>query len=77
MNSNVRLASQANLEVVVHGFVVQEVILDHVAAIAEAEDELAHSVVGVHLHDVPQDGAAADLDHRFGAEFGLFPETGT
>src|SRR6267378_5324570 len=74
---DVRFAAKANLEVTIHGFVVQEVILDHVAAISEAENELAHSVVGVHLHDVPQDGSAPDLNHRFGAEFSLFPETGT
>src|ERR1019366_944127 len=74
---DVRLAAEANSEVTIHGFIVQEVILDHVAAISEAENELAHSVVGVHLHDVPQDGTAPDLHHRFGAEFGLFSETST
>src|ERR1700675_1233703 len=74
---DVRFAAKANLEVTIHGFVVQEVILDHVAAISEAENELAHSVVGVHLHDVPQDGSSPDLHHRFGPKFGFFPETGT
>src|SRR6267378_2339123 len=74
---DLRFAAKTNSEVTVHGFVVQEVILDHVAAISEAEDKLAHSVVGVHLHDVPQNGAASDLNHRFGPEFGFFPETGT
>ena len=77
MNSNVRFAAKANSEVTVHGFVVQEVILDHVAAISEAENELAHSVVGVHLHDVPQDGTPPDLHHGFWAEFGLFPKSRT
>jgi hypothetical protein len=74
---NVRFATETNLEVTIHGFVVQEVLLDHVAAVSEAEDELAHPVVGVHLHDVPQNGTATDLHHRFGAEFGLLPETST
>src|SRR6266853_6089005 len=74
---DLRLAAEANLEVTIHGFVVQEVILDHVAAIPEAENELAHSVVGVHLHDVPQNGTASDLHHRLGPEFGFLPETGT
>src|SRR6266404_5802602 len=74
---DLRLAAKANSEVTIHGFVVQEVILDHVAAVSEAEDKLAHSVVGVHLHDVPQNGSAPDLHHRFGPEFGFFPETGT
>src|ERR1700692_3571253 len=70
---NVRLAPKANFEVTVHGFVVQKIILDHVAAITQAENELAHPVVGIHLHDVPQDGAPADFHHGFWAEFGLFP----
>src|SRR6266403_3636901 len=74
---DLRFAAKANLEVTIHGFVVQEVILDHVAAVSEAEDKLAHSVVGVHLHDVPQNGTAPDLHHRLGTEFGFFPETGT
>src|SRR6266404_3278602 len=71
---DVRFAAKANLEVAIHGFVIQEVILDHVAAISEAQNELAHSVVGIHLHDVPQDGTAPNLHHRFGPEFGLFSE---
>src|SRR4029077_6738778 len=74
---DVRFAAQANLEDAIHGLVVQEIILDHVAAISDAKNELAHSVVGVHLHDVPQDGTAPNLHHRFGPEFGFFPETGT
>src|SRR5580700_5202354 len=74
---DLRFAAKANSEVAVHGFVVQEVILDHVSAIAETQNELAHSVVGVHLHDVPQNGTASDLHHRLGPEFGFLPETGT
>src|ERR1700675_4411790 len=74
---DVRFAAKANFEVAVHGFVVQEVILDHVAAIAEAENEFAHPVVCVDLHDVPQNGTAPNPHHRFGSEFGFFPETGT
>src|SRR6266403_4309884 len=74
---DLRFAAKADSEVTIHGFVVQEVVLDHVATISEAEDKLAHSVVGVHLHDVPEDGTASDLHHRFGPEFGFFPETGT
>ena len=74
---DLRFAAKTNSEVTVHGFVVQEVILDHVSAISKAENELAHPVVGVHLHDVPQNGTASDLHHRLGPEFGFFPETGT
>ena len=31
--------------------------------------------MGVHLHDVPEDGTSADLDHRLRPEFGLLAES--
>src|SRR5580700_3206518 len=68
---DMRLASKADLEVAIHSFVIQKVVLDHVAAISEAQNELAHAVVGVHLHDVPYNGTPPNFHHRFGAEFGL------
>ena len=52
--------------------VVREVLLDHVALVAEAHDEVAEPVVAVGLHDVPQDRPLADLDHRLGSRRGLF-----
>ncbi len=51
--------------------VVAEVILDHIALVAEAEDELPMAVMSVGLHDVPEDRAVADRHHRFRAELGL------
>ena len=45
-----------------------------------ARDELSHSVVFTHLHDVPQDGPVdgmpPDLQYWFETEFGFFPQTG-
>src|SRR6185369_16494562 len=52
----------------------QEIFLDHVAAIAEAEHEFSEAPMGIGLHDVPENGAAADLDHRLGAELGLLAQ---
>ena len=54
--------------------VVREVLLEHVALVAEAHHELVHPVSRVDLHDVPDDRLAADLDHRLGAGFGLLGE---
>src|SRR5215471_1790994 len=73
---DVRLPAEADPEIVVHGLVVQEVVLDHVAAVAEAQNEFPQSVVGVDLHDVPEDWVSSDLDHGLGAEFGFFPQAG-
>ena len=67
---------QGDGEVVVHRLVVEEIVLDDVPFVAEAEDELAQAVMGEDLHDVPQDRPAPDLHHRFGAKLGLLAQTG-
>lgn len=51
--------------------VVGEVLLDHVALVAAADDEVIDAVGGVELHDVPKDRLAADLHHGLGLEIGL------
>ena len=45
--------------------VVAEVLLDQVAAVAAADDEVVQAVGAVGLHDVPDDGPTADLHHRW------------
>src|SRR5260221_1229270 len=57
--------------------VVREILLDHIALVAEADDEIVDAVAGVDFHDMPQDRLAADLDHRFGTRIGLFGKTGS
>ena len=64
-------------DIAVHRLVVEEVILDDVAFVAQAKDELRMPIVGIGLHDVPKDRPAADFDHGFGAIFGFFAQTGT
>jgi hypothetical protein len=56
--------------------VVGEVLLDHVAAVAQAHDEVGEPVGGVDLHDVPQQRLASDLDRRLGTHGGLLGDTG-
>jgi hypothetical protein len=46
------------------GLVVEEVALDQIALVAQAEDEAAVAVAAVQLHDVPEDGLPADVDER-------------
>ncbi len=59
-------------EVVEHRSVVgEEVALDDVALVAEAEDELVVAPRRVVAHDVPEDRPAADLDHRLRDAAGL------
>src|SRR5262249_31719729 len=54
--------------------VVGEILLDEIALVAEADDEVVEAVGGVDLHDVPQDRPAADLDHRLRTEMRLFAD---
>ena len=52
-------------EVVEERLVVgEEVLLDDLALVAEAEDEVVVTPARVVAHDVPEDRPAADLDHR-------------
>ena len=62
-------------EVVGHRLVVvEEVVLDRVGPVAEAQDEVAVAVVRVVAHDVPQDRPVADLDHRLGHRLAVLPQ---
>ena len=54
--------------------VVQEVILDDIAAVTEAENEIAVAVVRVVLHDMPEERAVPNVDHRFGDMLGVVSE---
>ena len=54
--------------------VAQEVVLDRVGPVAQAEDELAVPEVGVVAHDVPQDRPVADRHHRLGDRLGLLAQ---
>ena len=56
--------------------VVGEVLLDHIALVATADDEVVDAVGRIELHDVPEDRFAADLDHGLGLEVGFFRDTG-
>src|SRR6266403_921958 len=44
-------------------FVVEEVLLDDVSTIPEAEDEVGVTIVSVVLHQVPEDRPMSDLHH--------------
>src|SRR5690242_5418827 len=55
--------------------VVGHVAFDVLALVAEGYDELLMSVRRVVHHDVPENRAAADLDHRFRFDHGLFGQS--
>ena len=51
--------------------IVGEIFLDDVAAVAAANHKVVHSVRGIHLHDVPQNGASSDFDHGLWFKMGF------
>jgi hypothetical protein len=57
--------------------VIGEIFLDQVALVAATNHEIIYSVLGVNLHDVPQDGAPTDFNHRLWLEVCLFRDTGS
>jgi len=65
---------QVDREVGLHRREVEEVALDRVGHVAEAQDEVLVPVAGVERHDVPEDRLARDLDHRLGPTLGLLAE---
>src|SRR5262249_31398108 len=54
--------------------VLEEIALDHVGPVAEAEDELVVPVMGVVPHHVPEDGPVSQWDHRLGDRLRVVPE---
>ena len=56
--------------------VVGEILLDHIALVAQADDEIVDAVGGVDFHDVPDDRLAADFDHGLGLQVGFLADAG-
>src|SRR5713226_4200239 len=47
---------------------VGEIFFDHVALVAEANDELRDAVASVNFHDMQQDRLTTDRDHGLGSD---------
>ena len=74
---NVAAAVREN-EIVGYRFLVrEEVVLDRLAPVAEAEDEFGVPPRGVPLHDVPEDRPSSDGDHRLGNPLGCLAHADT
>src|SRR5262249_53923011 len=66
--------AEIDREIAMHRLVVQEILANFLTLVSQAQDEVGEAVDGIPFHDVPQHGAAADLDHRLRQKFGLFAE---
>jgi hypothetical protein len=54
--------------------IMREILTDHVASVAKADDEILESEVRIDLHDVPQNGLATDFNHGFGSDYALLTD---
>ena len=70
------LATQLQRTVTSVPEVVPEVLLDHFPFVTKAKDELLMSIMGIGLHDMPEDWAVTDGNHGLRAEIGFLPEAG-
>jgi len=68
-----KILGAARQDKVVRGafVVVEEVVLDGIGAMPQAENKVLVAEVGVVLHDMPQDGPVADMHHGLGQIFGV------
>src|SRR5579859_3027717 len=69
-------ARQVDGHAAVQAIVVEKVLLDDLALIAQGNEKLFTAVVSIMLHDMPEDRPAPDLDHRFGLDLGFFGQAG-
>ena len=63
---NALVGSQRDGQVIGEGFVIEKELLDDMCLVAQAQDEIRVTGAGVVLHDVPQNGSAADGQHGLG-----------
>src|SRR5260370_6489990 len=56
--------------------VIRKVLLDEMAHVATANDEVIDPMEGIQLHDVPENRFPTDLDHWFWFDLGFFTQSG-
>ena len=64
--------AQPHRKVTVAGVVINEEVSDHLAFVAEAQNEATETVLGVDVHDVAQDRPAANLGEWFRSVLAFF-----
>lgn len=56
--------------------VINEILFNHVALVAKANDEMVKPVVGIAFHDMPKNRSPPDRNHRFWLTFGFLLQSG-
>jgi len=71
---NLKIPAETDGEVVVHCFVIKEILLNHLSSVAQAEYEVTKAGFRVDLHYVPEYRATPDFQQWLWSVFGLFPK---
>jgi hypothetical protein len=69
-------APEVNRQVAAEVVIVEEIVLDDLALVAQCDAEFVEPVARVVLEDVPEDRPAADLHHRLGLGLGFLGQPG-
>src|ERR1035437_3409888 len=76
MHLDMLATPEVHCQIVRERLVVKEVLLDHRALVTEAEHEITIAMMGVDLHDVPQDRVGPYVDQRLRPELRLLAHAG-
>jgi hypothetical protein len=55
--------------------IIDKILLDHPALVANSNNELIMAVSGIDLHDMPENGPATNGDHGLGPQAGFFRDS--
>jgi hypothetical protein len=57
--------------------VIGKIFFDIISLVSQADNEIIDAIMRIDLHDMPENGLAADLDHGFGPKVGFFADAGS
>src|SRR3546814_658877 len=64
-------------KIAVPGSIMQEIIADQFDFVAAKDHEIPNALMRVEFHDMPHDGATADLHHWLGLDRGFLTQAGS
>jgi len=59
---NLILAAQANSKIIIHRFIIEERLLNHVAPITQTHKKILKSLMGIGFHNRSENWIAAHID---------------
>ncbi|MPN15941.1 hypothetical protein SDC9_163277 [bioreactor metagenome] len=57
--------------------IIRKILLDHMLLVSRADHKIVVSIMGIQLHNVPEDRLVADFNHRLWPQVALFGQSGS